>query len=127
MNEKKRAALTVGAVNDGNGQILLRGFKPKRDFIMEFEPAQGTIASILSRGKDNALTAREISRIMGISFRRVTLRICAERRAGAPILSDCHNGFWLAEDEAEVRRCINALHARAAQIHKTARALEKLL
>ena len=44
MNEKKRAALTVAAVNDGNGQILLRGFKPKKDIITDFEPAQGTIA-----------------------------------------------------------------------------------
>ena len=127
MNEKKRAALTVGAVNDGNGQILLKGFKPKKDIITDFEPLQGTIASILNHGKENALTCREIANITGLPFRRVTRRICAERRAGAPILSDNHNGFWLAEDEAEVRRCINALHARAAQIHKTARALEKLL
>ena len=35
MNEKKRAALTVAAVNDGNGQILLKGFKPKKDIITD--------------------------------------------------------------------------------------------
>ena len=71
MNEKKRAALTVAAVNDGNGQILLRGFKPKKDIITDFEPAQGTIASILNHGKENAITCREIANITGLPFRRV--------------------------------------------------------
>lgn len=124
MNEKKRAAPTVGAVNDGNGQILLRGFKPKKDFITEFEPAQGTIASILRRGRENALTCRQLSKIAGLSKRKITMKICKERREGAPIMSS-GSGFWLAEDSGEVLRCVKALHARAAQIHKTANAMEK--
>ena len=127
MNENKKAAPAAARAKGGNGQTIITGFKSKTDYIREFEPAQGTIASILNHGKENAITCREIANITGLPFRRVTRRICAERREGAPILSDCHNGFWLAEDEAEVRRCINALHARAAQIHMTARALEKLL
>ena len=127
MSKKENAVPTAATVKDGNGQILLTGFKPKKDYITGFAPAQDTVASVLCRGRENALTAREIARITGLPFRSVTLKICAERRAGAPILSDSRNGFWLAEDETEVKHCVNALHARAAQIHRTARALEKLL
>lgn len=125
MSDKEKAAPTAPTVESGKGQILLEGFKPKTDHIIKFEPAQDSIAAILQRGREHALTTREIARITGLSFRRVTLKICAERRAGAPILSDNRHGFWLAENEEELIDCVHRLHARAAQIHKTAREMEK--
>ena len=53
------------------------------------------------------------------------VRIQQERQSGAPILSD-PSGYWIAENEAELRRCIKALHARAGEIHRTAQELERL-
>lgn len=125
MREKEKAAPTAPTVESGKDeQTILTGFKLTKDFIMEFEPAQGSIASFLNRGRENALTCRQLSRIAGLSKRKITMKICKERREGAPIMSS-GSGFWLAEDSAEVLRCVKALHARAAQIHKTANAMEK--
>ena len=94
---------------------------------MDFEPAQGTTAALLLHGRDAALTVREIAQLTGMPLREITKAICRERRAGAPIVSDPGAGFWLAEDADELRRCVAALHRRAGEIHRTARALEKLV
>lgn len=126
MNQKENAAPTAPTAGNGKDeQTILTGFKLTKDFITEFVAPQGTIASILQRGREHALTTREIARITGLSLRRVTLKICAERRGGSPILSDNRHGFWLAENEEELIDCVHRLHARAAQIHKTANAMEK--
>lgn len=124
MNENKKAAPTVGAVGSGDRQILFGGFVPVDDYITSFQPKQGSIASVLLRGKENALTRTELSKITGMHWRKVTLSINRERKEGAPILSGTC-GYWLAENQDELRRCVAKLHKRAGEIHKTARALEK--
>ena len=126
MNEKKVRVLQHP---DGDGeQMQLDGFNelPAIDFITEWTPAQDTIAALLSRNRAQALTTRELARITGQQPRQITKRICYERRHGAPILSDPAAGFWLASDQAEARRCAAALHHRAAEIHRTARSLERV-
>lgn len=127
MSRKKEAARVLQH-RDGGGQIRLDGFDDpsKDDFITEFSPAQGTIAALLPRRRENALTTRELARITGQAPREITRRICAERRDGAPILSDPAAGFWIAGDLDELKRCTAALHRRAGQIHQTAWAMEKL-
>jgi hypothetical protein len=81
----------------------------------------------LPRGRAGAITTRELAKITGQPPRDITKRVCSERRAGAPILSDPGAGFWLASDADELRRCTLALHRRATEIHRTARALESIL
>ncbi len=126
MREKEKAAPTAPTVESGKDeQTILTGFKLTNDFITEYEAPQDSVASILQRGREHAMTARELSKITGMPIRRVTLKICAERRAGAPILSDNQHGFWLAENTEELIDCVHRLLARAAQIHKTAREMEK--
>ena len=128
MTTTKKAASGGISTGDGGGQqITLPGFETPsgNEFITRFEAAQGTVAGLLPRGRKNALTTRELARITGITPREITRRICAERRAGSPILSDTAAGFWLAESTDELKRCTAALHRRAGQIHETARALEK--
>ena len=127
MNKMKKAAPSMCTGGDGNGQQLrLGGFDnmSDSDFITAFCPKQGSIAALLSKGRDNALTAREISRISGLNPRDVTRAICDERRHGAPILSDPAAGFWLASNVEELRRCITALNRRACEILKTAQGME---
>ncbi len=125
----KRKAAQVLQHQDGGEQTRLDGFDelPNTDYIRGFEPAQGSIAFLLPRGRVGALTTRDLSQITGKQPREITRAICAERRAGAPILSDPGAGFWLAETGDELRKCSAALHRRAGQIHKTARALEKIV
>ena len=123
----KKTAPGVGSTESGNGQMTLQGVRvPADDYITAFTPAQGTIASLLRRGHENALTCREISELTGLNQRSVTMRVHQEREDGAPILSDS-TGFWLAEDETDVMRCIISLHARAGAIHKTAMAMERAI
>lgn len=111
---------------DGGEQMRMDGFSalPEIDFITTFSPAQGTIAALLKRDRGQALTTKELQRITGEPPRQITKRICFERRHGAPILSDPAAGFWLAADADELRRCTAALHRRAGEIRRTARALE---
>ncbi len=128
MKEKKKAAPVLQHL-DGGEQTQLDGFDelPKTHSITAFEPAQGSIAALLPHSREGALTTAQLCRITGLKPRAITLRICAERRAGAPILSDPGAGFWIAADADELRRCAAQLHRRAGQIIKTARALEKLV
>lgn len=123
--KSEKTAPAVAAAESGNGQILVEGFKPTDDIITSFEAKQGTIAFFLSRSHKNALTRTELSQITGMHWRKVTLQINRERKAGAPILSDT-SGYWLAENQRELKQCAARLHKRATEIHRTAKALERL-
>lgn len=127
MTEKKKAASGGISTDDGGGQqITLPGFElSENQFITAFSPAQGSVAEFLPRERANAISTRELARITGRKPREITRQICAERRNGAPIISDTC-GFWIASDIEELRRCTAALHRRAGEIHATARALEKI-
>lgn len=129
MIEKEKAAPPVEQTGNGGGQqAVLPGFElSAHDFITTFTPAQGTIAALLPHERGAALTTCELARITGQAPRDITKRVCSERRAGAPILSDPAAGFWLAADADELKRCAAALHRRAGQVHATARALESIL
>lgn len=128
MRAKNKAAPGVTSTEGSKGQqVILPGFElSKEDFNTCFEAAQGTIAALLPRDRAAALTTRELCNLTGQRPRDITRRICAERRNGAPILSDPAAGFWLAADAAELARCARALHKRAGEIHRTARALEEI-
>lgn len=126
---RKKDAVLVLQHPDGGEQTRLEGFDelPTIDFITSFTPAQGSIAALLPRERADAITTRELARITGRKTREITKSICAERRAGAPILSDPGAGFWLASNADELHCCTAALHRRAGEIRATARALEKLV
>jgi len=129
MRKTKKAAPSTCTRGDGNGQQLrLGGFDnlSESNSITAFCPKQGSIAALLTKGRENALTTREISKISGLNPRDVTRAVCDERRNGAPILSDPGAGFWLAETAEELRRCVAALHRRAGEIRQTAEALEQI-
>jgi hypothetical protein len=128
MRTKEKAARVLQHQDGSGQQIALEGFDELTtlDFSTIFTPAQGTIAALLPRDRAAALTTRELCNLTGQRPRDITRRICAERRNGAPILSDPAAGFWLAADAAELARCARALHKRAGEIHRTARALERI-
>lgn len=125
--KKRKKATPVLQHRDGEEQTRLDGFDelPENHFTTAYKAGQGSIAALLPHSRGNALTSRQLARITDQAPREITRRICAERRAGAPILSDPGAGFWLAADAEELRRCTAQLHRRAGQIHKTACALEK--
>lgn len=125
MDTKKETARVLQH-QDGGEQIGLDGFEglPDSHPIINWQPPQGSIAAFVPRGRTHALRTRELAKITGQTPWEVTRRICVERRAGAPILSDPGAGFWLAESAEELLRCSAALRRRAREICRTARALE---
>ena len=128
MKSKKKAAPSTCTRGDGNGQQLrLGGFDnlSESNSITAFCPKQGSVAALLSKGRNNALTTREISKISGLRPRDVTRAVCDEWRHGAPILSDPGEGSRLASAAEELIGCAKALHRRAWEIHRTAHAFEK--
>lgn len=124
---KKNKAAPMDQNGSGGGQMKFDGFEElsETDHIIFFEPVQGTVSFLLSKGRNNARTTRELSRISGLHPREITKSIQQERQHGAPILSDS-GGFWLAETSTEVLRCARQLHRRAGEIHRTAHALQKI-
>lgn len=123
MKKKKEAATTAATVCDGREQLHL-DLGASVPLKINYTAQPGSIASFLLHGEANAIKAATLSRITGQSIRDITSRISLERRQGAPIMSSPASGYWLAENKEEVKRCAAALHARAAAIHRTAKALE---
>ena len=87
------------------------------------------IFEILSAGKENAKTARELAALLGCEPRVVTAQIEVERREGQPICAACgeNPGYFLAANEQELETYCNQLRNRAAEIFKTRQALLKVL
>ena len=86
--------------------------------------ASGIVVELLSYGQQNAIPRRELESLTGWSGRMVRLMIEKERRAGIPILTDNANGYFLAENPAELEQFVQSMRNRAAEILKTAQAVE---
>lgn len=85
---------------------------------------RGTIASLLGRGSGAALSRQELEKLTGMDGRTVRRLIETERRSGTAILSDNHSGYFLPEDERETAAFVRSMRARAAEIWRTAAAVE---
>jgi len=88
-------------------------------------PTQVGIAALLLRGEANALPLGELERITGLDRRMIRRRIQLERQAGACICVNCKDGYYLAETEAERARCVASMRRRAAEVYRTADAIER--
>lgn len=82
------------------------------------------VFEVLSEGAGNALTGRELCKILNITPRELTQAIERERRAGRPICAATGKkpGYFLAANQEEMQRYCRSLWRRAGEIHKTRRA-----
>lgn len=126
MSATENAALDVEAIKSGMGnQISGQTIgDPAHNSITIWSVAQGISALLLS-GKENAIPLQDLARITGLNTREVRRRIQKERLAGIPILSNCQAGYFLPSDDTERSRCVASMLHRAAEIMKSARAIEK--
>lgn len=83
----------------------------------------------LGKGKANAITGRELSRLLGCGIRKVTFEVERERREGRPICaaSGENPGYYLPADDAELEEYCNQLKGRAIELFKTRQALIRVL
>lgn len=80
------------------------------------------ICEFLATGKDNAIPARELASMLGISIRDVAIGVERDRRAGVPICASCDSGkpgYFLAADEREMIDYCNRLLHRIREIRRT--------
>lgn len=68
-------------------------------------------------GPENAVTGRQLSRLMGVSGREIRRRIALERAAGTVVLTDGAGGYYRPTDNgqrgrAEVAAWLDRLEAR---------------
>ena len=82
------------------------------------------IADFLSHGAENGVTLRHLEKLADLPGREVRRQIERERRAGALIISDNRNGYYLTDDPGEVQRFARSMQHRAREILRTARAIE---
>ena len=87
------------------------------------------IHELLATGRENARTGRELAQHFNCSIREITEQVERERRAGQPICAaTCEPyGYYLAADAEELNDYCRQLWKRAGEIHKTRRALVKVL
>lgn len=87
------------------------------------------IHELLSEGEANALTGKELCKLLGITHRDLTLAVQRERQEGQPICASTNGkpGYYLAADRGEMTRYCSSLYKRAGEIHKTRRTLLKTL
>lgn len=84
---------------------------------------------MLPTGQDNAITARELSLVLGIDARSVTESIQRMRCAGIPICATVDmtrpQGYFFPETEYEMKEYQKSLARRVANIIKTYNAVKR--
>ena len=131
MTEKRKAAPGVGT---GSGReetaaalVGASNSTSTSDFNTAAGGRQGPISQFLLFGQRNAVPLQQLHKLSGMDSRTARRMIEIERRTGTPICSDNQTGYYLAEDAAELAQFIRSMQHRAAEIWKTARALEDTL
>lgn len=87
------------------------------------EARQFEIAELLGHGPENGLHLSDLVRLTGWTEREVRRIIQAERLLGVPILSNCKDGYFLPETEADRAACVRSLRGRAQEILSVADAI----
>lgn len=87
------------------------------------------IHELLSEGRENARTGRELAQVLKCSIRDLTEQVEKERRQGHPICaaSGENPGYYIAADAEELENYCNRLKGRAIELFKTRQALVRVL
>jgi len=96
-----------------------------QQFTTELPPLQAIhIADFLPRVVENAIPARYLRQLTGLSDRDLRRQIQRERLAGAPILSDNISGYFLPANDLERQQFVQSMRCRAKEIQAVAAAVE---
>ena len=115
---RERAEAEMAAALAGSTAI------PNKQFITH----RGTIASVLCTGKQNALTGREIRRILDLrNTREVTSRVETERQGGAVICATTGRtpGYFIPANLNELEEYNRSLHRRIKNVTATLDAMQR--
>ena len=125
MSDKKKAHPGAGTPGQAKETASFQGSAiSTKDSTTKPAGVQVTISGFLHIGQGNALPLRDLCRLTGMDGRQVRLMIQQERLKGVPILSDNQNGYYLPENEWEVREFVRSMRHRAGEIEKAAGVIE---
>lgn len=130
MRDKKKAHPGAGTPGQAVGWGNFIGYSnPTNNFTTTPTKGQATISgravsAFLHIGRENALPLAALCQLTGMDGRQVRLMIQQERLKGVPILSDNQNGYYLPENEREVREFVRSMRHRAGESEKAAGMIE---
>lgn len=84
------------------------------------------IMSILSEGEENAVKVRQLSKILDLSGRDITICINALRRSGEVICSS-HQGYFLPSTVDDVKRFYRQMTSRQREIEKAKQSAKRYI
>ena len=125
MTSKKKAHPDVAASRQARGTDF-GGPVPTKDNNTTGSKCKSSapISSLLLRGRENALSLKDLVRITGLDERVIRRQIHAERASGIMVIADNVNGYYLPADEHDVRMFARSMSHRAGEIAKIAQAAE---
>lgn len=87
-----------------------------------------TIESLLKKGKENAISTKELVRLSeSASARQLQERIAEERAAGAIICSGSGKGYWLPKDRQEIEDFCRTMDKKAKSIFNATKSARQAL
>lgn len=125
MNDRKKAPTSSAKHAEATGQgNYSRYSNPTKHFTTTPAKGQVAISGFIHIGRENALPLVALCQLTGMDGRQVRLCIQRERLNGVPILSDNQSGYYLPENEREVREFVRSMRHRAGEIEKAAGIIE---
>ena len=126
MHKNKNAHPTAATVEQAEAEMTAcRASIPMFDCTTVAAGRQRKVSELLNRGRENAVPLRHLKKLMETDGRTVRLMIQQERLSGMPICADNLTGYYLPANEEEKSACVRSMRRRAAEIIKTALAIER--
>ena len=76
------------------------------------------LTDYLSVGEENALTAKTLSKYLGLSERDITIQIKKKKKKGELICSNTQSGFWLPADDRDIEQFVRQMQGRIKDMQK---------
>ena len=76
------------------------------------------LTDYLSVGEQNAITAKDLARLLGWNERDVTITVNALRKQGELICSSTQSGFWLPADDEDIKGFVRQMRSRIVDMEK---------
>ena len=76
------------------------------------------LTDFLSVGEENAITAKDLARLLGWNERDVTLTANALRKQGELICSNTQSGFWLPADDRDIEQFVRGMQGRIKDMQR---------
>ena len=126
MSEKEKARLLVA---QETGQAAEKSGETISDFHFirggaDRQAPKLQISDFLPCERESALKLRDLKELFNKDSRTIRLLIQRERRR-VPIISDNASGYWVSNNETEIRQFTRSMRHRARQIWRTAENVER--